>query len=60
MKNILNNFNKKGLKTKIIYIIFLLTFIQLILNIVNLIKDNFSILVIVIGIVIIVNITKRN
>ena len=60
MKNILNNFNKKGVKTKIIYIIFLLTFIQLVLNIVNLIKDNFSVLVIIIGIIIIVNITKRN
>ena len=60
MKNILNNFNKKGVKTKIIYIIFLLTFIQLILNIVNLIKDNFSVLVIIIGIIIITNITKRN
>ena len=60
MKNILNNFNKKGVKTKIIYVIFLLTFIQLILNIVNLIKDNFSVLVIIIGIAIIVNITKRN
>ena len=60
MKNILNNFNKKGVKTKIIYIIFLLTFIQLVLNIVNLIKDNFSVLVIIIGIIIITNITKRN
>ena len=60
MKHFLNNFNRKSFKTKVIYIIFLLTFIQLIVNIVNLIKNNFSVLVIIIGVIIIINMVKRN
>ena len=60
MKYFINNFNKKNFKTKIIYIIFILTFFQLVINIFNLIKDNFSILIIIIGIIIIINMIKRN
>ena len=60
MKNLLNNFNKKDFKYKIIYIIFGLTLVQMILNIATLIKDNFSILIIICGIIIIVSIIKKN
>lgn len=60
MKRFINNFNKKDFKTKIIYIIFILTFFQLVINIFNLIKNNFSVLVIIIGIIIIINMIKRN
>ena len=60
MKYFINNFNKKNFKTKVIYIIFILTFFQLVINIFNLIKDNFSILIIIIGIIIIINMIKRN
>lgn len=60
MRRFLNNFNKKSLKYKIFYIFFVLTFIQVIINIVSLLKDNFTILAIVIGIIIIVNMIKRN
>ena len=60
MKRFLNNFNRRSLKYKIFYIFFGLTFIQMIINIVNLIKNNFSILVIIIGIIVIANMIKRN
>ena len=60
MKRFINNFNKKDFKTKIIYIIFILTFFQLVINIFNLIKNNFIVLVIIIGIIIIINMIKRN
>ena len=60
MKNFLNNFNKKDFKLKIFYIILGLTFIQLVINIVSLIKDNFSILIIVCGVIIVVGIIKKN
>ena len=60
MKRFLNNFNRRSLKYKIFYVFFGLTFIQMIINIVNLIKNNFSILVIIIGILVITNMIKRN
>ncbi len=60
MKHFLNRFNKKDVKTKIIYIIFLLTFIQLIINIFNLIKNNFSVLIIIICTIIVINFIKKN
>ena len=60
MKRFINNLNKKDFKTKVIYIIFILTFFQLVINIFNLIKDNFSVLIIIIGIIIVVNMVKRN
>ena len=60
MKNFLNNFNKKDFKLKVFYIILGLTFIQLVINIASLIKDNFSILIIVCGVIIIVGIIKKN
>ena len=60
MKNFLNNFNKKEFKIKIFYIILGLTFIQLVINIASLIKDNFSILIIVFGVIVVVSIIKKN
>ena len=60
MRNFLNNFNKKDFKLKVFYIILGLTFIQLVINIASLIKDNFSILIIVCGVIIIVGIIKKN
>ncbi len=60
MKHFLNKFNRKDFKTKLFYIIFILTFIQLVINILNLIKNNFSILIIIFCTIVVVNVIKRN
>ena len=60
MKKFINYFNRKNIKEKILYIFLILIFTKLIINILDLIKNNFSSIITVIGIIIIINFFKRN
>jgi len=60
LKIFLQKFKRKDIKEKIFLIIFFLVFIQSIINIFNIVKNNFFSLIIIGGIIIIINIIKRN